>query len=397
MPNNEAEVRIRTKISSIELERRWEAVRTAMREKKLDFLIVQNSVNVLSGYLRWFIDVPVFGYVVTLIFPCDDEMTTIWHGSRPPAEPSPPAWAIRGVKKRISVPTIPSLAYSSIYDAEKIVEELAPHKNCSIGLVGLGLMSAATYRYIVKHLNTARLEDATELVDNIKAIKSEEEVSLIRQSCRIQDIAFKHVLTCIKPGRREYEVRADIIHKCLELGAEETNILVGSAPTGKPARILPAYLNNRVIGDSDQFVVLIETNGPGGQWGELARTICLGKVSSELEEQFEVAKEAQEKTVGLLRQGANPAAIWDEHNKLLKEAGYPEEGRIYAHGQGYDMVERPSASSDETIAIEASMNLAVHPEVISAKAHGWLCDNYLTSETGKAERLHSTVQKIFVI
>ncbi len=389
--------RIGTKISTSELERRWKAIRMAMTEKKIDFLIVQNSSNVLSGYLRWFTDVPMFGYVVTLIFPRDDEMTTIWHGSRPPAEPNPPAWIMRGVKKRISVPTIPSLGYSSIYDAEKVVEELSTYKNCRIGLVGMGFISAATYKYITEHLDTARFEDATDLVDNIKAIKSDEEVGFIRQTCKMQDTVFQYALTCVQPGKKEYEVRAQIIHKCLELGAEETNILVGSAPIGKTARILSSYLSNGVIEEGDQFVTLIETNGPGGLWGELARTICLGKVTLELDEQFGVAKEAQQKTLNLLKPGADPAAIWDAHNDFLRRLGYPEEGRIYAHGQGYDMVERPSMSHGETIVVEASMNLAVHPEVSSAVAHGWLCDNYLTSETGKAERLHATAQKIFVI
>jgi hypothetical protein len=44
-----------------------------------------------------------------------------------------------------------------------------------------------------------------------------------------------------------------------------------------------------------------------------------------------------------------------------KKHGLPPELRLYAHGQGYDIVERPLIRRDETMAIETGMNLAVHP------------------------------------
>ena len=108
--NDEAKIRIRKMISTEELERRWEEVRQAMKEKKLDFLIMQSHTDHLGGYVKWFTDVPAANnYTATVIFPRDEDMTTIFHGGWPPAEPAPPAWVVRGVKKRISVPILPSL------------------------------------------------------------------------------------------------------------------------------------------------------------------------------------------------------------------------------------------------------------------------------------------------
>ena len=396
--STEAEIRIKRRISTNELERRWKAIRQVMKERELDFLIIQNSTAHLDGYVRWFTDVPVgHGYPATVIFPRDDEMTTIWHGPRPPAQPGPPAWALRGVKKRISVPNIPSLGYSSIYDAEKVVEELARYGNCRIGLVGMGLITAAFYKYVTEHLSAVEFEEASDLVDNIKTIKSDEEINLIRETCAMQDATFEYVLTCVQPGKRDYEVSADIMHKCLESGGQQANIMLGSASAGTAAMILPAHFGNRVIEKGDQITILIESSGPSGFWGEMARIICLGKVSPELEEQFEVAKKAQKVTLDLLKPGADPAAIWDAHNEFLRSKGYPEERRTYAHGQGYDIVERPSLYPAETMKIQARMNIAVHPAVASAKAFGFICENYLVSETGEKECLHKTPQKIFVV
>jgi Xaa-Pro aminopeptidase len=142
---------------------------------------------------------------------------------------------------------------------------------------------------------------------------------------------------------------------------------------------------------------LIETNGPGGVWTELQRTICLGPVPPELEEHFELARELQKITLDLLKPGADPRVIWEANNSFLRSKGYPEERRIYAHSMGYDMVERPGISHEETMKIQARMNIAVHPAVVSEKAFGMYCENYLVREAGAPICLHQTPQKIFKI
>ena len=113
--HDEAEARIIKRISTNELERRWKAVRLAMTERKIDFLLIQNSTDYFGGYVKWFTDMPaVHQYPVSVIFPRDDQMTTVWHGTRAPAEPTPPAWVLRGVKKRISILSCPYLTIPAI-------------------------------------------------------------------------------------------------------------------------------------------------------------------------------------------------------------------------------------------------------------------------------------------
>jgi hypothetical protein len=84
--DREEEIRIPRKISNSELERRWKAVRLAMKEKGLDLLIIQNSTDYLGGYVKWFTDMPAFhNYPVRAIFPQEEETTTIWSGPRSPS------------------------------------------------------------------------------------------------------------------------------------------------------------------------------------------------------------------------------------------------------------------------------------------------------------------------
>jgi hypothetical protein len=68
--------------------------------------------------------------------------------------------------------------------------------------------------------------------------------------------------------------------------------------------------------------------------------------------------------------------------------GRPEEKRLYCHGQGYDLVERPLIRHDEPMTIAKDMNIVVHPTYIRGTVMSWVCDNYFIEAAGPGERLH---------
>jgi len=73
--------RINTPVSNGELERRWAAVRAAMKERKIDALLMQNNNDHMGGYVKYFTDLPAtFGYPVTVVFPREDRMSVISQG-----------------------------------------------------------------------------------------------------------------------------------------------------------------------------------------------------------------------------------------------------------------------------------------------------------------------------
>ena len=126
------------------------------------------------------------------------------------------------------------------------------------------------------------------------------------------------------------------------------------------------------------------------------RTVCLGNIPSELQEQYEVAQQAQKVSLGLLKPGADPITVWEAVNQYLRSTGYPEERRLLSHGIGYDMMERPSVQIGETMKIQAGMSLAAHATVATPKAFAAVCENHLVTETGNI-CLHKTAQKIFTL
>ena len=397
----EAEIRIQKAISTAELERRWQAVRAAMTDQGIDILIMQNTNQWLGGYVKWFTDVPAFnGYPTTVLFPKDDDMTVINIG--PEMDPqsaltdlSSKSWAYRGVKNRLTAPYFPSLNYSNTYDAELIVNLLKPMQDCVVGFVGLGHIAVPFHDYIRTHLTSAECVDATDMVDSIKAIKSAEEIQLIKATAALQDAAMQRAFEEIRPGMRDIDIMARVQQNVHLLGSEEQLIMAASAPMGIPCPMLKRHFMNREIKAGDQFTLMIEVNGPGGLYAELGRTCVLGKASEELLANCELAKEAQQVTLNLMKPGADPKDLLAANNDFLRSHGFPEEKRLYAHGQGYDLVERPAIRKDEPMKLQADMNITVHPIVATKTAFAWVCDNYLITVDGAGECLHRTPKKVF--
>ena len=389
--------RVIRSISTVELERRWKALHALMKLKKVDFLVIQNNNDYLGGYVKWVSDVPAaFAYPVSVIFPFEEEMTMISHGTSDPKKVGPPSWLLRGVRKRINTPIMLSLNYTTSYDAEIVVNELKEYKECRIALVNEGAMTSGFTSYIRCHLSPAKFIDITDEIDEIKAIKSPEEIDCIRQSAYIHDEAMKTCLEAIRPGIREYEIALKGANRFKMLGGQQGFVLVGSAPPGNTFPNSPINAMNRVIQEGDQVGILVEATDPAGYYTHLHRTACLGKIPEELQKLFEDAKEAQKLTLGLLKPGVDLMDILAENNEFMLSRGYPEEKRLFGHGQGYDLVERPSFQSGETMKIICHMNIAVHP-VVSGKGTGTLCDNYIVTEEGVSECLHKTPQQIFVV
>jgi Xaa-Pro aminopeptidase len=386
MPNE----RLNGPISTPELERRWAAVRAAMADRRIDVVVMQANNDWMGGYVKWFTDVPATnGYPATVVFPRDDRMTVIGQGPMGLERELPPEGdgVRRGVARFVGSPSYASCPYTSEYDARLAEKALAGYGAGTIGFVGRGAMSFAFGDHLQRTFTRARFIDAADMVDCIKAVKSEEELELIRRTAAMQDACMESVFRHIRPGMRDLEVAAlaeQIGHK---FGSEQGLFLAASAPVGAPVPFANRYQQNRVIREGDQFQLLVESSGPGGFYTELGRTCVLGKASQEMKDEFAFVLEARQFTLARLKPGASCRDIWESYNSFMRKNGRPEEKRLYCHGQGYDMVERPLVRFDEPMKLKANMIVSCHPTYALAGSFNWACDNYLITDRGP-ERLH---------
>ena len=390
--------RVATRISMSELERRWSAVRSEMARRGIDALVMQNASDWLGGYVKWFTDVPAHNdYPRTVIFHRDDLMSVVEMGATGRRDKLAGKDVNNpGVGEIIYSPSFFSVAYTHDYDPLLVADELKRRGYKRIGLIGRGALPCGLVDAI-RNTVAAELVDASELVDPIKAIKSAEEIALLRATAAMQDAMFAKVAASIKPGMRDCDLGAIAQYEGQLAGSEQGIFRGSSEPLGRPAILRGRHFQDRVLQKGDYITLLIEINGRGGYYTELARTMVLGKASAELRDAFAVVVAAQRHTVANLKPGAACPDIYAAHNAFMQSHGAPAEQRLYGHSQGYDMVERPLLRNDETIPITADMCVAVHPGFPTKTNFVFICDNFLIHRDGSVEPMHKSEQKIYEV
>jgi Xaa-Pro aminopeptidase len=384
-------------VSRAELERRWRAVRERMTRSDIDALVLQNSSDWVGGYIRWFCNLPATnGYPSSLVFSREGGMSLIEQG---------PAGLVRtysdeesrstGITRRLTTPSYPSIGFTGAYDAMLAVSELERSGARRVGFVAPAAMYYTFGSRLRELLRDMEVVDATDLVDEIKAIKSPEEIALVREVAAMQDEVMARVARFIRPGLKDHEVAAFAQYAGQELGSEQGIFLCGSAPPGVAAGFNPRYMQGRTLESGDVYSLLIENNGAGGFYTELSRIFVLGKASEELKIAHAQVLDAQRFALSLLKPGASCREIYARHNAYLRELGLPEERRLSIHGMGYDMVERPLIRDDESMHIAEHMVIVCHPGLGNSRMFVHNTDVYLIESHGPSACLHRTPKEIF--
>ncbi len=389
--------RVNTPISTKELERRWTAVRATMAEHKIDVLLMQNNNDHMGGYVKYFTDQPAGnGYPLTVVFPKDDRMSTVAQGPFGTDRELPAAgdWQFRGVGRVLGTPSFASVDYSVDYDAELVAKALERYSRAMIGVVGRGTLPMSMADHLRNKYPQAKLVNATDMVDQIKCVKSEEEIALARRTAAVQDAAIDAAMKAAAPGKKDIEIGALAEEVVLDLGGEQGIYLCSSYAPGTPSGHEPRHHQQRIMRPGDIYTLLVETNGPGGFYTEISRTIVLGKATQEMKDEFAFVLEARKFALSLLKPGASCKEIWNAYNHFMREHGRPEEQRLFFHGQGYDLVERPLVRMDEPMPIRKNMYFACHPTYFTKQLFATYCDNFLVTDNG-VERLHKYPEKIF--
>ncbi len=388
--------RVSVRVSDREMERRWAAVRKLMEERGIDALIAYGTEDWLGGHARWFTDIPAHnGYGRTVIFHVNDFMTVVDQGpfgKRRDMGGTDPYH--RGVGETIYTSFFSSVHYTTAYQGEIVRDVIRTRGHRTIGFVVPGTMPFGLVRAVTQEFEGLTLVDVTEEIDRLIALKSEEELQLLRTCAAMQDAIFDKVVNTIRPGLRDVDVTAMAYAEGWVLGSSQGIYLGGSSPQGTPSNLVGRHFQDRTLQQGDHMSFLVEVNGPGGYYTEVGRTIVLGKASSELKEKFAAAKEAQDHSASLLRPGTPCRDIARAHDEFMQSRGLPPELRLYSHSQGYDMVERPLVRFDEPMTIEEGMCLAVHPAFEIPGMFVIICDNYIVGPNG-AERIHRTERKVF--
>jgi Xaa-Pro aminopeptidase len=277
-----------------------------------------------------------------------------------------------------------------------VLDLLAPSKPQKIGFLGMGSIPAAAYECYRKGLPDTEFVDAADLFAPIKAVKSKEELVLMRRAAEMHDKAVDLVRKTVRPGITANDVVEEVRHFLFLAGSDMLNMRAGSAPAGTICKYNGP--GGRKMENGDQFAMLIECSEPDGYFSEMMPTVCIGKVPPDLQKTFADVLEAQKVMLNMAKPGADPMEILRASDRFMKDRGYPAEGRLAGHSQGVDLVERPALSPlGETIKLQENMVISLHPTAHGKSAWGYPVNQSFLITADGPETMTKTPQQIFVV
>lgn len=212
-----------------------------------------------------FPDNPDEKYREVLVLLRPDEMKEKWDGKRLKANE---ATEFSGIKTVVWLDSLDVLLQPWVHLADTIY--LNTNENDRKG----SLIETRDYRYAKQFMQRYPLhkyERSAKVMKNLRAIKTYEEIEVLKKAISITDKTFKRLLSFIRPGVMENEIEAEIMHEFLRNGSkgEAYGSIIAS---GDRARTLHYISNNQECRDGE--LVLMDFGAKyGGYNADLTRTI----------------------------------------------------------------------------------------------------------------------------
>ena len=176
-------------------------------------------------------------------------------------------------------------------------------------------------------------------------VKSEREIELIREACRVVKATFAFVETKIKAGMTTKELDTLIERFIRSEGANPSCLGYGGFPASACISINEMVVHgipdNRVIQDGDIVSVDIVAD-KNGYHGDACRTYCIGNASPEKRKLVERTEECFFKAIESLKAGTPLFDIGYKVQKHAESFGYGVIRSYTGHGIGREMHEDPS-------------------------------------------------------
>ena len=347
--------------SKEEYQTRLESVRSSMRERNLDALIIGDPANMnwLTGFDAWSFYVPQIMLVLHDVEP-------IWMGRKMDAG---------------AVALTTYLGEDSVMPyAEDYVQRAGIHPMdaiavclCDKGLQGKRIgYESDTYFFSPKSLDClqrgvtgSQWIDADLLVNWCRVTKSDAEIGVMRQAARLVEGAMAVAYENIAPGVRQSDLMAKIVAAQVggteEFGGDLTAlsplILAGEAASTAH----PMWTDEKF---ADGQTVALELGGTRKRYNAgLARTVQLGKGPQAVFDTADAVREGLDAVLGMISPGVLAGDVHRAWQTVLDKHGLVKESRIgYSIGVGYspDWGEHTvSLRAGEETVIERNMTLHV--------------------------------------
>jgi Xaa-Pro dipeptidase len=232
--------------------------------------------------------------------------------------------------------------------------------------------------------------------DLARAVKSAEEIELVRESMAINEAGFWAVHAAYEPGRTQVELMAAAEDAFVRLGTGRQTmdmVLWGGGGAATPEFRIPDL--ERPIEATDLLLYSLEVAGPGGHWVEFSRPLTRGPLSDHTQRMLEAYEEYFEAARATMRAGASAHDVHRAVSKPFSDRGYPL-GHVTGHSIGMTMIEFPKIGEGVELQLEENMIFSMHPHAIGdgERACLYMQDTWRVGADG-GEPLSSVPMRVF--
>ncbi len=257
-------------------------------------------------------------------------------------------------------------------------------------------ISLGDFEQVQELLKSVRLEPIGPEIEEIRRVKSADEIGTIRTSVQLNSAALEAALRQFKGGMTEVDLAAEIEYRMRRLGADGTafeTIVASGARTALPH----AHPSDLAIG-VNQLLLIDMGARVAGYCSDMTRSYAVGKVSPKAKRMYRAVLESQLAALDAVKPGVTCAAVDGAARGVLSGYGL-EQAFIHStgHGLGLEIHEGPRVGRKDRTRLEAGMVITIEPGVYIEGVGGVrIEDTVLVTESG-CEILTPTSKELTVL
>ncbi len=257
------------------------------------------------------------------------------------------------------------------------------------------------YVRIKQILGAALVAEPTNLIHDLKLVKSPAELAYIREAGRIADAAMSVFADSLREGRTELEIAGTVYHSLLTSGsglaASPINLVSGERSCFSHGAPTPRRLRRGDYGSIEYGATFKRYTSTIG------RQFCLGEPTPRMRELYGVVRRAADAFISQVRAGVPAVVPHEAAKRVIAEAGL-DHGRVHTSGYGLAPGFPPTWGEPlhlfggSTYTLQAGMVVTVEPPVFLGEEQlgARIIDNLLVTDDG-AELLSRFRRDLIVV
>ena len=223
-------------------------------------------------------------------------------------------------------------------------------------------VSVSFFNSLSKALPMVEFIPLSDQLDQIRAVKSREEIDKIAYSAELASLAFEELLPQVKPGVSEKELafKLEMLMKAKGADNKAFDFIVASGERGALPHGGPTGRTLR----SGEMVTIDFGVCCSGYHSDETVTLAIGKPENRLLEVYEVVKKAHDLAVSSVKPGVDCRSLDAIAREYIESRGFGDFfGHGLGHGVGLEIHEKPTISSRSSQVVAEGMIFTIEPGI----------------------------------